>query len=109
MSANSLSIAVRVFDRVGNGGIYGAASMMRVHPAGNDAAAVSLAGAWKYRVELRLEPKGWTPPPDTSDSPSAPERLWNGMLRPLAPYARCAARSGIKVNPMPIAPSSTAS
>jgi sialate O-acetylesterase len=87
VSSNSLSIAVRVFDRVGNGGIYGAASMMRVHPVGDDAAAVPLSGAWKYRIELRLEPKGWTPPPDTSDSPSAPERLWNGMLRPLAPFA----------------------
>jgi len=87
VSATTLSIAVRVFDHIGNGGIYGAASSLRLSRVAEPDHGIPLAGGWHYRIELALEPKAWTPPPETTDSPSAPERLWNGMLRPLAPYA----------------------
>jgi len=87
VTATTLAIAVRVFDHIGNGGIYGSPAAMRLSRVAEPDQGIALAGRWHYRVELALEPKAWTPPPETSDSPSAPERLWNGMLRPLAPYA----------------------
>ncbi len=86
-AASSLTIAVRVFDHMGNGGIYGDRELMRIHPSGAPSAAIALHGDWRYRIELELAPRPWVPPPATMDSHMFPARLWNAMLRPLAPYA----------------------
>ncbi len=83
----TLTIAVRVFDHMGNGGIYGDPELMRIHPIGRQSEAIPLHGDWRYRIELELAPKPWVPPPPTLESHMFPGRLWNGMLRPLAPYA----------------------
>jgi sialate O-acetylesterase len=82
-----LTIAVRVFDHFGNGGICGTPSQMRIGPADGTGEPLPLAGDWLYRVELALKPNAWIPPPATADAHTFPARLWNGMLRPLAPYA----------------------
>jgi len=71
-----LTIAVRVFDQWGNGGIIKRALLQRADDQ-ND--SVSLAGMWKAKVELelpfRLPPAGTACPPTT---------LYNGMIHPLA-------------------------
>ena len=84
-------IAVRVFDRIGGGGFTGRAAKMNltpVAPEGQD--ALSLAGPWKYKVELEL------PQHDYADAPLyplypgttvAPSNLYNGMIAPLTRLA----------------------
>jgi sialate O-acetylesterase len=69
------TIAVRV-TKVGWGGIFGPAELMRIFPEGRPDAAVSLAGEWLYRpAELRLQHL----------SPTLLGSLFNGMIGPLAP------------------------
>jgi len=84
-------IAVRVFDRAGEGG-FGGSSPMSLLPVGaSDAGAISLAGSWSYKIELGLEPKNpdWgsrpeLPGPANQNSPSV---LYNAMIAPLVPFA----------------------
>ena len=84
-------IAVRVFDRAGDGG-FGRTELMSLALVGAKAAdAISLAGPWSYKVELALEPKkpDWgsspeLPGPTNQNSPSV---LYNAMIAPLKPYA----------------------
>ncbi|HEY8188658.1 MAG TPA: sialate O-acetylesterase [Pyrinomonadaceae bacterium] len=84
-------IAVRVFDRAGEGG-FGRSDVMSLGPVGaKESEAITLAGRWSYKVELALEPKkpdyGSRPEllgPSNQNSPSV---LYNAMLAPLTPYA----------------------
>ncbi|GAB4239926.1 MAG: sialate O-acetylesterase [Acidobacteriota bacterium] len=88
-------IAVRAFDHFGNGGFAGAPAEMRLFPAGeNPAGAVKLAGPWRYRVEVALDPnavtgpggQGLPPEPMGPGHPYSPSGLYNAMIYPLAPY-----------------------
>jgi len=83
--------AVRVFDSGGNGGFAGAGEMSLSLPGAKENERINLAGAWDYKVELRLEPKrpDWgsrpqAPGPSNQNSPSV---LYNAMIAPLTPYA----------------------
>jgi len=84
-------IAVRVFDRAGDGG-FGRTDLMSVSPVGAKAAdAISLVGPWTYKVEVAFEPKhpDWgsrpeLPGPTNQNSPTV---LYNAMIAPLIPYA----------------------
>ena len=49
-------IAVRVFDHFASGGFPGSRLMMRIY-AGDEYDDISLAGQWRYNVELKLDPK----------------------------------------------------
>lgn len=73
-------IAIKVIDTGGGGGIYGdAADMFYVSSKGK----TSLAGEWKY--EIGVDPG---PNPSSSVGPNAyPTLLYNGMIRPMLPYA----------------------
>jgi len=84
-------IAVRVFDRAGEGG-FGRSDLMSLAPAGaKDAEAISLTGPWNYKVELSLAPRK----PDYGSRPellgptnqNSPSVLYNAMIAPLQPYA----------------------
>jgi sialate O-acetylesterase len=84
-------IAVRVFDRAGEGG-FGRTEGLSLSPAGaKETEAISLAGPWSYKVELALEPKK----PDYGSRPelmgptnqNSPSVLYNAMIAPLVPYA----------------------
>jgi sialate O-acetylesterase len=77
-------IAVRVWDRSGNGGFMGPADALWVAPAGADARErVALSGAWRFQHErTRLA----MPNPPGLDQ-NLPSVLYNGMLAPLLPYA----------------------
>jgi len=74
------SIAVRVIDVYLGGGFSGEAADLRLE--GPDGDELPLAGPWAYRVGLELEPL-----PPSPDDPNQPTVLYNGMIKPLAPYA----------------------
>ncbi len=84
-------IAVRVFDRAGEGG-FGRSDLMSLVPVGaKEAEAISLAGPWSYKVELALEPKkpdyGSRPELPGPTNQNSPSVLYNAMIAPLKPYA----------------------
>lgn len=87
VKAGQAVIAVRVWDRYLGGGFAGPATQLSMHPAGDAAGAISLAGTWLKRIEVsRPEPTD-APPANPSAAQYAPAHLWNGMIQPLVPYA----------------------
>jgi sialate O-acetylesterase len=64
VTAGRTVIAVRAFDHYGGGGFAGVAPEMTLSPAEGAGTAISLAGAWRYRVE-RLPPR----PPISATQP----------------------------------------
>ncbi len=115
--ATTLSIAIRVFNRGGLGGFTGSADQMWLRPllesenekparvvkakaatkakattkAKKTVAAItmmSLAGSWRYQVELALEAKTNIPPPPLHNTHQfVPASLNNAMIQPLVPFA----------------------
>jgi sialate O-acetylesterase len=93
-----ISIAVRVIDNGGGGGLYGPAKLMRIHPEGEDE-SLTLAGDWKYLPVAdyrgdRLYVFGWRgqrfferPSLPFDFSGYSPTALYNGMIAPLAPFS----------------------
>jgi sialate O-acetylesterase len=85
-------IAVRVFDRAGEGG-FGRGGEFGIRPAaaGGESQAISLRGPWEYKVELALEPKrpdwGTRPEPVGASNQNSPSVLYNAMIAPLVPFA----------------------
>lgn len=81
-------IAVRVFDRAGEGG-FGRGGEMSLRLNAND--QIALRGDWDYKVELALEPKnpdwGTRPEPVGAANQNSPGVLYNAMLAPLMPFA----------------------
>lgn len=82
-------LAIRVFDRFGNGGICGTPSEMTLSK-GED--SIPLAGPWKYEIELRLKPLDVSvlhtqPQSPAVDLPTSPATLFNGLIHPVIPYA----------------------
>jgi sialate O-acetylesterase len=83
-------IAVRVFDRAGEGG-FGASGSMSLAPAGaKESDAVSLSGPWHYKVELSLPPKSpdWGSRPELpgAANQNSPSVLYNAMIAPLLDF-----------------------
>ncbi len=81
------TIAVRVLDVSGGGGVYGGHDTLRMvfHADGKEE-TVPLSGEWRCKASVTMREAGW-PPTDVSDSPSTPTVLYNGMIAPLVPYA----------------------
>jgi sialate O-acetylesterase len=83
-------IAVRVFDRGGQGGFAGVSNQMALSRA--DGESIPLAGPWRYQVEkeiplLELAKLPPAPqPPRMPDDPWFSSSLFHGMLHPLIPY-----------------------
>jgi len=91
-------VAVRVFDHFGQGGFAGASSQMKLYPRSKEKSieeSISLADTWKYKVEKALDPAlvvgpgggKYPPEPIDPDHPHTPAGLYNGMIRPIAPFA----------------------
>ena len=81
------TLAVRVFDASGGGGLYGGVEEMRLaFQTGANADSVSLAGAWRYRTTVTMAECGW-PPANFNENATIPTVLYNGMIHPLLPYA----------------------
>ncbi|MEJ2495118.1 MAG: sialate O-acetylesterase, partial [Ignavibacteriaceae bacterium] len=98
ITSNEITIAVRVMDTQGGGGIYGKAELMKIHPLNSDE-SVSLSGKWKYLpvAEYRFQ-KFFVFGADKNDyssrpkmkidlSANTPTTLYNGMIHPLVPYS----------------------
>ena len=83
-------IAVRVFDRAGEGG-FGRGDMSLRSASRDLSSPITLRGSWDYKVELALEPKhvdwGTRPEPVGAGKQNSPSVLYNAMLAPLVPFA----------------------
>lgn len=85
-------IAVRVFDRCGNGGFAGPRAEMNVQRAEGNCKPISLAGLWKYAVELELPLvpldvfRTYPPPPHVLAEQHAPAAIFHGMIVGLVPF-----------------------
>ena len=75
-------LALRLIGVNGAGGIGGDPKLMTLAPADDAAAALPLAGAWRYQIGVKLGPGDALP----GDTPVA-GTLYNAMVHPLAPYA----------------------
>ncbi|MBQ3723205.1 MAG: 9-O-acetylesterase [Bacteroidales bacterium] len=74
-------ISVRNVDDHGNGGLYGDASLLFVE--GPDGRRIRLDNEWKVALSVSFEGI----PRSAAREPNLATVLYNGMLRPLAPYA----------------------
>jgi sialate O-acetylesterase len=85
-------IAVRVFDRGGNGGFAGTPAQMFLAPEGGAKKdGLALDGQWLYKAEWVVDQKTmdyskYPGPPPGADNQNSPSVLYNGMLAPLLPY-----------------------
>jgi sialate O-acetylesterase len=85
-------VAVRVFDAGGQGGFVGTPLQMTLGPEDGSGTAMSLAGDWISKVELRVDPpteEQLAERPETPFGPGhpwAPGGLFNGMIAPFVPY-----------------------
>lgn len=91
VKAGKVTVAVRVFNQYGGGGLVGMAEWMRLSLPNSQKDVISLAGAWKYKIEKALPPTAQPrsfPPTGTSptDYCQCPGVLFNGMISPLMPY-----------------------
>jgi len=92
-----LTIAVRVLDNGGGGGIYGEKEKMKIHLTG-DSAGISIAGEWKYlpvaefidgkfyKYSFKNEEYYSRPVTPVEISAYTPTILYNAMISPLIPY-----------------------
>jgi len=82
-------IAVRVYSNIYAGGVFGSPSQMRLNPVdGKSAESISLAGAWRYRVEANFGVVAPPPPPPRGPgNPNSPHMLFDNMIQPLLPFA----------------------
>lgn len=75
------TIAIRVTDLRGNGGIYGDKKSMQLYPVNESPdQGISLAGDWKYKVAVVKQPS------NLGENPNTPSVLFNGMIAPLIPF-----------------------
>ncbi|HYJ48204.1 MAG TPA: sialate O-acetylesterase, partial [Pyrinomonadaceae bacterium] len=86
LKPGSNTIAVRVLDTGGAGGLWGTPEQLKIGPADNNAKAISLAGDWNYRPSVSIE-KVEVPPAFTSNNLGLVLARYNGMIAPLLPFA----------------------
>ena len=77
------TIAVRVLDTGGAGGLYGKPEQMSLTADGET--ALSLAGDWLYNASLPLS-KAAPVPMQAINNPNVVTVLYNGMIAPLVPF-----------------------
>jgi sialate O-acetylesterase len=81
-SAGAHVLSVRVVDTGGLGGLAGTSADLWIAPAGDRAAALSIAGPWRYARGARIG--DLAPFPSSAAlEPSMPSVLSNGMIAPL--------------------------
>lgn len=81
------TIAVRVWDLGVIGGLMGEPGEMRLRSESLPGEPVSLEGDWKWKVETQVDVPPQPQEPRGPGNPWTPSALWNGMVRPLVPYA----------------------
>lgn len=80
------TIAIRVLDTGGGGGLWGGDVPLRLQPAQQAPQALSLAGTWWRKPSVSLAHVPRRPPADFTTTPSAASVLYNGMIAPVLPY-----------------------
>jgi len=85
-------VAVRVFDRYGDGGMMGPVGAMFFESSVAPDAKLPLTGPWRWQVEREIPLVSGAvyatspqPPPGLA-MPNSPTALYNGMIAPLIPY-----------------------
>jgi len=76
------TIAIRVFDSGGLGGINKGPMILSV--AGDTSAKIDVSGAWAYQKASEL--KTLPPSPVQSNSPNRPMLIYNAMISPILPF-----------------------
>ncbi len=92
------TIAVRVLDNGGGGGIWGAPGSMKITDKAGKGAPIDISGEWKYQVSAELtdnkfcifdmtknEYAGIKKP--IAMGPNSPSTLFNGMINPIVKYS----------------------
>ncbi|MEJ5258870.1 MAG: sialate O-acetylesterase [Anaerohalosphaeraceae bacterium] len=78
-------LAIRIWDHMGGGGLYGRPEQVRIYPKDEPDKAVSLAGEWKYKLSI-----SYNDLPGYMDlrplDQNLPTVLYNAMIAPLIPY-----------------------
>lgn len=82
-TAGAHVITIRVFDAMGNGGIYGNKNVMSIRSANGN--LLALDGDWQYKVGLNFKDISRIPPAE--DGPNRPSVLYNAMIQPFIQYA----------------------
>ncbi len=94
-----LTIAVRVLDNGGGGGLWGNRTEMEIHLQTDTTKKISLSGSWKYLpvaeyannkfyiYKVRGEEFYSRPKSTITIGPNTPTMLYNGMISPIIPYA----------------------
>ena len=80
VKAGRTVITVRNTDDHGNGGLYGTAEQMFIQ--GPDGEKIALDDVWKVKLAVSFE----NIPVNTARETNLPTVLYNGMIKPLAPY-----------------------
>ena len=83
VTAGPMTIAIRVTDGNGGGGIHGEPESMTAAVVGQP--PISLAGKWKFRVGSKTAALGPRPQNPVS-GPNNPMVLYNAMVHPLHPF-----------------------
>jgi sialate O-acetylesterase len=84
MKPGPMTLAIRILDTGGEGGLWGNAAGMKLTQAGQS--DIPLAGAWKYEIPKAFGDIPERPEPVPFSSPNTPTALYNGMIAPLLPY-----------------------
>lgn len=84
VKAGPMTIAIRMLDTAGPGGINGAAEQMALRSVDAGVTPVSLAGEWRFSAGPRLN-EAPSMPQALSMNPHVPSILYNAMIAPLTP------------------------
>ena len=81
----NLSIAIRVTDTGGAGGIYGKPEQMTLRHGSEQ--PISLAGKWRMKMDPAFAQLPPRPPRSDFSGPNTATALYNGMIHPLIPFS----------------------
>jgi len=81
------SLAIRVTNLYGEGGIFGKPQQLNLYLRGDASAKISLAGEWHYKVVVDQKQLPPQPQMFAARKNKTPALLYNGMLHPLIPYS----------------------
>ncbi|MBB6430644.1 sialate O-acetylesterase [Algisphaera agarilytica] len=88
VDTTELTIAVRIFDPGGLGGVFGSPAAMYIQPKGNAEERISLAGPWRLLNHVAMSPDAIRSGFELSWGPNhRPAHLFNAMIHPVAPFA----------------------
>lgn len=82
VQSEDVTIAIRVFDGSGGGGIYGDAAQLNL--IGPNDECIALASDWKYKVGLDMSKLPAMP--SSNEGPNRPTVLYNAMIHPFVQF-----------------------